>query len=290
MQQYPIYTGALKDEIDERDYQWSRIPGASMFDWSKGFDVEVELKKRLGNAKFRIFSKDQHKSFSCGGQAWSYYMAVIEAMATGTYEERSAKFIYSQTFAPGGGSNGRPNCEICSNQGSALEADCPSYYNGTTDEPFMTRPQDITTKARNTAGYSKALVYANVAPNIDLMANACHANNGLIIALEGADNGTWRSTFPKPPTKTAWAHWLFVSGATMINGKKYLKVKNSWGDEVGASGCQYIGEDYFQAYKVWNGWTMPFNKANLVAKLKGEQLSLMKQLLNLLKEQLAKLL
>ena len=284
------YTGALKDIEDGRDYQWSRIPGASVFDWDKGFDIEVELKKRLGDANFRIFSKDQHQSLSCGGQAWSYYMAVIEAITTGTYEERSAKFFYSQTFAPGGGSNGRPLCDIAVNQGSALESDCPSYYYGTTDEPFMTRPQDITVKARNTAGYSKALVYANVMPDIDLMANACKANNGLIIALEGEDNGTWLSLYPKPPVNTKWAHWLYIGKAIMINGKKYLAVKNSWGDSVGASGWQYIGEDYFKAHKIWNGWTMPFNKANLVAKLKGDQLSLLQQVINMLKEQLAKLM
>lgn len=277
-------TGAIKDVPDERDYKWSRVAGASLFDWDKGFDVEKEL-------GIKLKTKDQGRAGSCGGQAWSYYGAVIEAQATKTMEERSAKFIYSQTVVPPAGSNGRPNCEICINQGWALESDCPSYENGKPpSEEFMQRVQDITAKARNNATYSKALVYANVNPNIDLIANAVQANYGCVIGIEGQDNGTWLSTYPKPPMKTEWAHWLYVGGAVKLNGKKYLKVKNSWGDSIGANGWQFIGEDYFEAHKVWPGWTLVFNKANLVAKLKGEQLSLMKQLLNVLKEQLAKLL
>lgn len=284
------YTGALKDCEDTRDFQWDRVATGVLFNWDKGYDIELELKKRLGDAKFRIFSKDQDRAGSCGGQAWSYYMASIEAMVTGNYEERSAKFIYSQTFVPPSGSNGRPNCEVCIKQGSALEVDCPSSINGESTEEFMQRPQDITVKARNTAGYSKALVYANVNANIDLIANAVQSNYGAVIGIEGTDNGTWLSLYPKPPAKTTWAHWLYVGGAMKINGKKYLKVKNSWGDNVGASGWQLIGEDYFDAHKVWNAWTLVFDKANLVAKLKGDKISLMQQLLNSLKEQLAKLL
>lgn len=71
---------------------------------------------------------------------------------------------------------------------------------------------------------------------------------------------------------------------------KLLGFKNSWGDSVGDNGVQWIGEDYFNSYHVWPAWTLVFNKANLVAKLKGDQLSIMTQLLNLLKEQLAKFL
>jgi hypothetical protein len=283
-------TGALKDEIDTRDYQWSRVAGASLFDWEKGFDVEYELRKKIPN--FKLVTKDQNSSFSCGGQAWAYYGEVLEALTTGTYEQRSAKGIYSQTFVPpAGGSNGRPNCDLCINQGWYLESDVPSYENGfPPSETFMRQVEDISTKARNNASYSKALVYANVNANIDLIANAVQANYGAVIGIEGADNGTWKSAFPLPPMKTEWAHWLFVSGAVKIDDKKYLKVKNSWGDTTGNQGWQYIGEDYFQAHKVWNAWTLVFNKANLIAKLKGERLSIMIQLLNLLKEQLTKLL
>jgi len=286
-----IKSGAIKSQPDERDYQWHRVAGSSLFDWDKGFDIEHEIGKKLGTI-FTTPDKDQNGSYGCGGNAWGYYGGAIESMVTGTFEERSAKFIYAQTFEPnGGGSDGRKNCELVTNQGWGLEKDTPSYENGNPpSEEFMRRIQDITKKARDNASYSKSLVYANVNPDIDIFANAIKANNGLVFGIDGEDNGTWRSEFPLPPKKTVWCHWLYAGKARMINGKKYIGFINSWGENVGNKGWQWIGEDYFKSGHVWPGWTLPFNKANLVAKLKGEQLSLMKQLLNILKEQLAKLI
>ncbi len=267
--------GGIKDLPDARDVKYEHVAmGSAPFDWSVGFDIEAELAKLLNIPNWFLKTKNQNGSGSCGGQAWSYYGSILEAVKTSTWEERSAKFIYSQTFVLPAGSAGRDNCGIAIKQGWGTEELTPSYDGGNPPgEAFMQRPQDITQAARDLAKISKALLYANVAPNIDLFAQAIRDNNGLVLGIYGKNNGTWSGKFPKPPIygvdepNTLWAHWLYAGKAKIIDGKKHIAVKNSWGDDVGDHGWQWLSEDYFKPVPVlgsyiWLGWTMIFKGAD----------------------------
>jgi hypothetical protein len=253
----PIYgTGALIPTYDPRDYQWSEIAhGSAPFNWVTGFDIEEKVGK--------ITPKNQNGSGSCGGQAWSMYSALLEALATGTFEERSAKFIYAQTAVPGGGSDGRTNSELCRKKGVCIEPLCPSYENGNPpSESFMTRKEDITPKAIENAKKNKERSYAFVNSDIDEIAQAVEQNGGCIIGISGENNGTWLTPFPKPPLNEAWRHWVYVGKAKIINGKKMLGFINSWGENCGEQGWQWVGEDYFQALRglaIWLGITMVYD-------------------------------
>lgn len=268
-------TGALIDTPDDRDFQWQEIGfAAAPFNWGVGYDVEVELTNKLGIPGFTIPVKDQNGSGSCGGQAWSYYDASFEAMATGTYEERSAKYIYAQTFIAPAGSYGRDNANILSSQGCAQESVLTSYDNGNPPgEAFMQRRQDITTEARNDAKKARAKGYANVSQDIDTIAQAIRENYGVVIGLVGQNNGTWLSVFPKAPDIGAehWYHWLYAGKAALINGKKHIGVINSWGKDVGQGGWQWISEDYLKTIlpgdpygkAIFGVWTQVFDPASL---------------------------
>ena len=231
--------GGVPNQFDARDYDWTELGSASLpFDWSKGFDIESKLQTQL-------VTKDQNGSFSCGGQAFSYLGEVLEAIATGTYEPRSAKFSYSQVFYPGGGSTARDNADIAIKQGWPREVILSSYDMGVPpSEYFMTRFQDITLPVLQDASLAKGLVYADVSPNIDTVAQAIRDNYGAILLVQGSNNGTWESIYPKPPIKTEWRHFLYAGKAVMLNGKKYIVVKNSWGN-VGVDGWQWLGEEWF---------------------------------------------
>lgn len=113
-------------------------------------------------------------------------------------------------------------------------------------EQYMTNVGDITAQAYQEALTDKALSYAYINQDIDAIAQACRDNKGAIIGITGQDNGSWRTAYPKPPIGSTglWYHWLFCAGATIINGKKYLKVLNSWGESVGVFGVQYLGEEH----------------------------------------------
>lgn len=258
--------GAIKSPLDERDFQWEEIAkGISTFDWSEGFNIEDKVGK--------IAPKDQGRSYSCGGQAWATLAAVQEALATESFEERSAKFVYAQTFVPGGGSAGRANSEIYSNQGVSREDKCLSYENGKApSEAFMTRPQDITADAKTSAKNGMAKSYVSVSPDIESIAQAIKANGGVILGVDGSDNGTWLSEFPAAPKDgdSIWRHWVYAGKAKIIKGKKYIGILNSWGKKCGKNGWQWLSEDYikgtvydtslgFEQACIWEVWTAVFN-------------------------------
>lgn len=271
-------TGALLDRLDTRDYKWSEVGSVlPPFGWNEEYSVLDEVKSAIGNPAFVLNAKNQDGSYSCGGQAWAYYGAVLESIFTKSYEERSAKFIYSQTYVQGGGSSGRDNNNLVTKQGWGLESLTPSYENGMPPgEYFMERGQDITDNARAQAKLSKALSYASVDFGIDSLAQACKANHGLIIGIVGKNNGTWMSRKPAPPKKkddqlwqSPWYHWMYVGGAGMFEGEKAIRAINSWGNVAGDRGWQWITESYLNAIlddsshgnkTVFGAWTLMYDK------------------------------
>ncbi len=225
---------------------------------------------------------------NCGGQAFSYYTQVLEALYSKTFEERSAKFLYSQVALPEGGSRGRDICKIIYNQGSAREAFLPSYKDGKPlSEEEMVDTSNINDVVRQDAKSAQSISYENIKQiSIDNVAIALRDNKGVVIGVSGENNGTWLTAFPTPPKTAEWGHWLFVGKAKLINGKKYIGVLNSWGDKVGEGGWQWLGEDYFNTIAsgyiaIWEAWTLSLRKVDEKRNL---LLTLLTALLNAFKK------
>jgi len=243
------HIGAIPDKRDWRDYQYV---GRGAFNWETGYDIEKEICVTL-------VVKDQNGSGSCGGQAWSYYGEVLEMIATGTYEPRSARWVYAPVCVPGGGSAGRELSAFVIKNGWALEKDATSYENGKPpSEAFMEQVPVLTDEAKAVAEVSRALSYVNVPVDIETIANAIKDHHGVCIGVRGQDNGTWRTAFPKPPVSPTWAHWLYAGKAKTINGKRYIGVCNSWGD-VGEHGWQWLSEDFFKGTTIFSAWTLAWD-------------------------------
>jgi len=271
--------GGIRDIPDSRDFkQIAKI--VSPYDFTDGYDVEEVLRVKLKNPSFSLPVKNQGGSFSCGGQAWSYYGQVLEAIKTGTFEEDSAKFIYAQTAVEGGGSDGRTNCDLVVKKGWGRERYTASYENGNPPtETFITRASDITQKAYDDAKGFSAFSYvleSIESDMIDVVAWAIEENHGVILGVAGQNNGTWYSNQPKPPTSSigVWNHWVYAGKTGMINGKKAVKIINSWGAGIGDKGWQWIDEDYFKTNNVWAVWIIKTNHSfdqNLEFGMEGQE-------------------
>jgi hypothetical protein len=251
----PQKIGAIESGYDLRDY-WYEPTDKGAFDWDRGYDIESVIGTKIN-------AKSQGKSGSCGGQAWSYYMAVLERIATMDYEERSARWIYSHTHVPpNGGSRGRDNCDFVIKRGVVKESEAPSYDNGKPpSEDFMRLIPTLSKEALDNLEVNRALSYLQVKSNIEMVAQAIADNHGCVLVLNGEDNGTWRSSFPQPPTVKEWGHFCFAGKAKIIKGRRHIGVLNSWGDKTGDQGWQWLSEDWFVNPKlgVREGWTLAWN-------------------------------
>lgn len=260
-------TGALPKKKDFRDLKYASVATASLpFDWNAGFDVGAVIDATLGNTPFTTPTKNQGPSGSCGGQGGSYYEAVLKLLNVGSFDEKSAKNIYSQIFYPGGGTTLRDILNLLTMKGAASESLVPSYENGLPPSELFMEDTSLNASAATNALTSLGLSYAFVAPNIDAYAQAIRDNNGMIMEIQGGNNGTWLSNYPVAPVQAEWAHFLFCGKAKMINGKKMIGVHNSWGASVGENGWQWISEDYFKSGFIMEGGVIYQTSAILTAQ------------------------
>lgn len=253
-------TGAIPRRPDPRDYPFAApeiAQAGAPFQWQVGNGPDPALMALMT-------IKNQGNSGSCGGQAFSYYGQRLQSVYGKESMERSAKYLYSQVYVPGGGSDDRALANIAKQQGFGLEKDCPSYpsYGGSPAEQFMERPQDITPAARIGAGSDKiALAYAFPTIDIESIAQATVACSGIILGIYGANNGTWLGIEPKPttPQTHGWAHWLYGAQPQIYNGKKGVWVCESWGTSVGLNGWQFISEDHIASGALWGAIVLIYN-------------------------------
>lgn len=254
--------GAHQRRLDTRDYAYSPLEvaqAAAPFSWEQGNGPVPTLVSLLT-------IKDQGSSSSCGGQAFSYYGQRLRHVYAGDDSQRSAKFLYSQVYGPGGGSSDRDLAIIAKSQGFGLEADVPSYHNGAPgSEPFYERPQDITPAARIGAAKDQAS-FAYAFPTIELesVAQAASACLGIVLGLHGTNNGTWLSPQPKPPHNAVsgdWSHYMYGAQPQIYNGKKGIWCVQSWGTGAGLNGWQFLDEDYFTSGAVWGAIVLIYNPA-----------------------------
>ncbi len=234
--------GALPKKYDIRDHKSSKLGMAPVpFNWDAGFDVTIKT------GFFPV--ENQGESGSCGGQAARYYLEVLKCLQKGTFERLSAKDPYCQIFYPGGGTDIRSIGKICV-RGIRSEILVPSYENDEPPSEFFMEDKNMSNSAAPI--FFKADAYAFSKTDIESIAQSVRDNDGCIIQVNGQNNGTWLSAFPKPPSRREWGHFLYAGKAKRINGKKYVKCCNSWGGDVGEDGWQWLGEDYFSSRNVTN--------------------------------------
>lgn len=253
-------TGAIQKEPVENISTHNEIGGdTAPFDWNLGYDIIDTLFHKANINSIPV--KNQGKSGSCGGQASSYLVEVLDAIRDGHFVEKSARFIYAPNAVVGGGSSEEGLMNTILTKGSADESLVSSYEaNLPPSEAFMEKTSDFDTMDFQNALQSKGLTPVYLDPtDIDGLAATIRDKGGFVMGVCGQNNGTWLSAFPNIPTispKECWHHWVYFGKAKLINGKKYLGFINSWGN-IGENGTgwQYISEEYLRIH-TWGAWTI----------------------------------
>jgi hypothetical protein len=252
-------SGAHPRPFDARDFRTvsPEIGGSTAgYDWSKPYDIEQRLSALVGSLNGEP-TKDQGQAGSCGGETLSYYGQALTIAHLRETTEKSAKAPYSQVYVPGGGSNSRMLGAIYAKQGIFKELLVPSYMNGNPPtEAFMEQASDITQEARNDAAQTAGL-FAYSFPRIDLesMATALSESDGMLIGLIGSNNGTWLSAHPSAVrVGPAWAHFMYGGHVDVVDGKKGIWAKQSWGPTVApeTNGWQFLSEDHWNAGNIFD--------------------------------------
>lgn len=205
------------------------------FDWNLGYTRNIDIP-----------IKNQYESFSCAGQAGAYLLQIIKQTV-----ELSAKSIYSPIAYKGGGGTTVVALETqLSVKGAVLETDVPSSIQGDATESFMEDTSwetgSLITEAQKLAGFTPI----SVKVDIDSIACAIRDYGGVIFEIQGQNNGTWLSEFPKPPVgkQNLWQHFMCsYPNVRLVNGVKTLDFLQSWGNTVGLLGHQFFTEDYINS-------------------------------------------
>lgn len=243
-------TGCKRDPVNIKDRLYDGIAfGAAPFDWVKGYDIEEIIKHKL-------FFQDQDGSSSCVGQAWAYYVAVLNTLEINDYISSSAKGFYSQIFLPSGGAYIRDGGKLTVNWGAVPADVVPSYDNKKPPTEVFMRNLDWKTVAMdNVAKSLKAKEYRMIANvTMEIVAQGIRDNYGVVGGLEGANNGSWSTLEPKPGKKE-WGHALYFGKAGIDDKGKYIATPNSWGDRFKGK-WQKLREEWFTNEYMFNPWLL----------------------------------
>lgn len=224
-------------------YRKSLVSGSSPYDWS------------IPYASPHSSVKNQMSSFSCGGMAGSYLLAIVRFLGglVTTMEELSAKSIYAPIAYPGGGTTQQDlETQLCVH-GANLESQVPDINNGTCTESFMSEKSwitsDISEDAIKRAGYTPL----SVSIDMDSIAEAIRNEGGVIMIVQGknAEGDGWFAPYPTPPSKSnpnpIWEHFVCGFGTQAPLNVKQIDFLQSWGITVGDRGIQHFREDYINS-------------------------------------------
>lgn len=207
------------------------------------------IEKSLATGFDSYPKKNQRSTSSCTTQALAKQLSVDELSENGAYRELAARSIYPYVVLPGGGSNAITATRLAIKQGMTLESLLP---------PALTEPGMITDTDYIKDAKIIAQVYApdseiECATDFETIASIFQTFKSqgikkvITASVIGRNNGTWNSAFPKPPLSTdqgLWYHRVSITDFGLISGKKFLAIDNSWGDDIGNHGQQFLDESY----------------------------------------------
>ena len=195
--------------------------------------------------------RNQNSQSSCVSYVLAKQLALDEYVENKVWRELSPRSTYAYTAVPGGGSSSIAATKLSVKQGMTLE-----HLLKTEGllESQVTTIDDYKTDAKQVALVYKPQAYVECSADFETIAQILqiHKEKGIPkvigVTVVGENNGTWHSTFPTvpkyPDTAKSWYHRIAITDFGLLNGKKVLAFDNSWGENIGNKGQQFLYEDY----------------------------------------------
>lgn len=232
-----------EDFFKERAWRDEEIAGTTT---RGGMWVEKKINEFVTYPK-----RNQGVQSSCVSYTLAKQLSVDELQENKVWRELSPRSTYSYTAIPGVGSSSITATKLAVKQGMTLE------YLLRTDglpESEVIKNEDYYSDAKQIALVYKPQSYIECGTDFETLASILqrHKDQGIkkviAITVVGENNGTWRSTFPQipnnPNTAKSWYHRVAVTDFGLLNGKKVIAIDNSWGDQIGNGGQQFLTEEY----------------------------------------------
>lgn len=233
----------------DRPEDWYKVDSPTYSEISGAFSPVVWKEKKFSD--FVTYPKrNQGTTLSCTCYTQAKLLSIDEFSENGKWRELSPHGLYPFVVFEGGGASGVEVARSAAKYGMTLEHLYPS--DGLTEEE-MRKSEGLLVDAKQVGLIYKSDMPVECLTDFDTIASILDGyqkkgkRKGVAVTIIGRNNGTWISPFPTPPTKTdtdLWFHRVPVVDFGLIKGKKYLAIDNSWGEEVGNKGQQYLGEEF----------------------------------------------
>ncbi len=250
MQESDLQHGATdkpEDYFQPRSWRHEEIAGATQpATW-----IEKDLKTGFKSYPMR----SQGSQLTCTTYALAKQLSVDEIIENGQWRELSPRSIYPYVVQPGGGSHSLFATKLATKQGMTLESllktDGLSEIEARSDTGYVT-------DAKLVAQVYKPDSFIECSADFETVASILQSfekqgkRKVITVTVAGINNGTWLSAIPVPPSPglpahLLWFHRISVTDFGLINGKKVLAFDNSFGEEAGNKGQQFLTEEYARA-------------------------------------------
>lgn len=197
----PTNSGFLRDKPSKKDYKAEEILAGVVVkrpSFAEGYSV-------IKNVWADMPYKNQGATFSCVGQSAALYKQILQKLDTGEQTEFSAFSLYNPVAYPGTGSYVRDVMMRTKDYGVNKESTLPSPQ----DEPTMTRKFDFTPYQKEAEFYKNRVVASISTQDFEKLADMLFLNNGFV---------------------SGWgAHAVYFAEYGIVNGKRFFKTPNSYG-------------------------------------------------------------
>lgn len=210
--------------------------------------------------KWRKFPiRNQDGSLSCVAQAEAKELGILYQVNKGEFVDFSASFIYQKrSNKPAGGMWGVDARDIIKKNGATLEALMPSQ--NMNEAAINAVPEKAYYKDVAKVFSVPSYVMFGTKTSFEEIASTIQTTGKGVMVWFRFDYSEWTNIPFLAPNSTLKVHHAVTAiDAVLYQGKKYLVIDDSWGEQYGFEGQRLISEEFFAERNTFASYLMNFS-------------------------------